>query len=147
MPFWIQIALVFEKILKSVFRRQADYMVTMRFRGRVIDQRTGKPLAGVQVLFLDTGFDYRRRKEPEKYALPVGESGADGSFDVTFRYLWGAEVVWLSKSRIGNSFKLHFVRDGFVLVERQFDPWRLPYEENILQVCIPEDIALEPVGK
>jgi hypothetical protein len=137
-------ALLLEKPIMLVFRRHADYAITMQFVGRVVNQRTQEPIPGVQVLFVDTSFDSVRRKNPEKSALKVGETGDDGKFDLRLRYLWSVNVVWLCIPRIGKSFKLRFERDGYVPEVRDFNPHELPYEEGVLQVGVPENIGLEP---
>jgi hypothetical protein len=143
----MRIVLLLERAVKLIFRRQADYMLPMRILAKVVDHESREPLSGVRVIFLDRSFDYRRARDPERHALPIGESGPDGRVDALFRYFWGAEVVWLSKSRVGNAVTLRFVRDGFEPAEWSFDPWRLPYEEHVLQVRIPEDVALKSVHR
>lgn len=144
LTFWHRAALALEKLITLVYRRHADYMLTMRLSGRAVEGRTNRPLSGVQVLFVDTSFDSRRAKAAKEHAIPVAETKEDGTFDSTFRYLWSADVFWLMISRIGNSFELHFTRDGSSRTTLTFNPWDLPYEENVLQVRVAGDIVLQP---
>ena len=139
---WHRLALAIEKVVTLVFRRHVDYMITIRAKGRVVDAATALPLARVQVQFLDTSFDSRRAKTPEKYPIDVTMTGDDGTFDETFRYLWSANVLWLSISRVGRHFQLRFQQDGYSPFSLTMNPWELPYEDNVLQAEAAQDVLL-----
>jgi hypothetical protein len=141
-PLWKRIAVALERPIMLFFKRHADYMTRMAIRARVLDARTGEGLAGVKATLLDDSFDQHRKRDPDKHALLVGESGPDGVLDETLEYLWSRDIVWLMKTRQGERFRVRFSREGYAPETREFDARRLPIEDHVLQVDVG-DVQLE----
>jgi len=133
-----------EKIIMLFFRRHVDYSLPMHFKGRVVNKKTGEPISGVSVFFLDTSFDHRRSKQSEKYAISLGESDADGNYERSINYLWGAEVFFLKIPRVGKNFKLKFVKEGFFAQTFQYESSEFLEKVNIMQASLINEIALDP---
>jgi hypothetical protein len=138
MTFSEKALLVLERPIKLVFRRHVDHLLSLRIRGKLVDATTKRPVEAAQITFLDTGLDSKRSKNPDRFAVRVGESGRDGSFDLTFEYLWGTEIVFLTIPRTMGRFTLRFECHGDVLSSVALDPDLLSKDNHTFVVDLGE---------
>ena len=55
-------------------------------KGEVYDEESDLPIENAAVLFMDTGYDYVRSKNP--FLVRIGHSDAEGKFTARLNYLW-----------------------------------------------------------
>lgn len=139
------LALALEKPVMLVFKRHADYLSRIRVTGTVRDGRSGSPVGGVKVVFVDTGFDVHRRRDPEKHALTMGESDAEGRINAVLDYLWSIDIVWRIVTRHGESFAVRLEHPDYRPETRSYKPAELPIEDNTIETDLGE-VDLEPTG-
>lgn len=104
----------------------ADRLYRFRVQGRVVDFASGQNLAGVAIVFLDTGLDFRRSVEPEQWARSVGQSDAQGAIGLDFQYLWGHLAQGPEDLPSTRTVRIRLVCQGYPSAEVDFDLTRTP---------------------
>ena len=94
-----------------VCQRNVDYLLDVHVAGRVEDAG-GAPVPGVGVYVVKPNPGAR---DGSARPLPhVGASGADGTLDLRFQYMWGQRVTWQHLGCAQDArFFLHFVHDDY----------------------------------
>lgn len=100
-----------------------DKVTIFEIKGEVYDMTSHLPIENAAVLFMDTGYDYVRSKNP--FLVRIGQSAADGKFTARLNYLWRRKDFALQNPP-PKSFDV-------VLSHDAYEPRRYHFNESDLQ--------------
>ena len=104
-------------------KQYRDSVTILHIEGRVLDQVSNFPLEGVDVYFIDTGYDdiLSIQQKPVK----IGQSDARGKILARFNYWWGRKT-----SAFGKKPKATF---DILLSREPYVPKRFSFKESELK--------------
>jgi hypothetical protein len=100
-----------------------DKVTIFEIKGEVYDEESDLPVENAAVLFLDTGYDYVRSKNP--FLVRIGHSDAEGKFTARLNYLWRTKDFVLQNPP-PKTFDI-------VLSHEAYEPRRFQFNESDLQ--------------
>ena len=100
-----------------------DTVTIFEIKGEVYDKASHLPIENAAVLFMDTGYDYVRSKNP--FLVRIGHSDAEGKFIARFNYLWRTKDFVLQNPP-PKTFEV-------VLSQEAYEPRSFQFNESDLQ--------------
>ena len=100
-----------------------DKVTIFEIKGEVYDEESDLPIENAAVMFMDTGYDYVRSKNP--FLVRIGHSDAEGKFIARLNYLWRTKDFVLQNPP-PKTFDV-------VLSHQAYEPRRFQFNESDLQ--------------
>jgi hypothetical protein len=122
-----------------------DSTTTFHVHGTILNSNSNA-ISGVEVFFVDRGFDYVRSKNTAAGTTKLGVSGNNGMLDFTYPYFWGRNEPFLlyffdyhlnlSPRKPCKTFDLIFKKDGYIEKTMRYDAKTLTERNNVVEVDI-----------
>jgi len=96
MKIHLMIALLIGLIIFGCATQRSSSVTIFYIQGRVLDKESNFPLEGVDVYFVDTGYDYTLSRQATPIKLTRSDSR--GKIAARFNYLWERRITAFSGS-------------------------------------------------
>jgi len=97
----------------------ADYLAELTIKGIIVD-RSGNPVAGAEVVFIDNGLDYIRSRDPFRWIVALGKASPTGRFARNFDYMWGIVAKATKPPVAAGTFVIRVQHPGYRPYQKSF---------------------------